>query len=105
MEISFTRTVEYSLMIDDDDHDGLAALDGILRDHQVDGDSLYERVQTVHGFDPQDVIVALVDRLPLYVEEMGDSYMTDGWDCDGLTDRWGGPCEDEPSDEPTLALM
>ncbi len=104
MEIYITRTTEYIVEIDDDDEEALSAINGMLDDNGVEGDSLYERVQTLFITDVQDALTALADsRL---ADVAGDSYTTDSWDADGLSDRWGGPVEsDQDNDEPTTTPL
>ena len=106
MEITFTRTTEYVIDIDDTDTDALAAINGMLVDAGVEGDSLYERVQTLFATDVQDALVALGESN--LSDVAGDSYVTDGWDCDGLSARWGGEWDDEDEsdrEEPTTAPL
>jgi len=106
MEITFTRTTEYVIEIDDTDADALAALQAILTGAGVEGGTLVEQVQNLHSFDPQDALTALaVSDLS---DVCGDSYVTDGWDCDGLSARWGGEWDDEDEsdrEEPTTAPL
>ena len=106
MEISFTRTTEYVIDIDDTDADALAELQRILTDAGVEGDNLYERVQTLFATDVQDALTALaVSDLS---DVAGDSWTTDSWDCDGLSARWGGEWDDSDEsdlEEPTTAPL
>ena len=106
MEITFTRTTEYVIEIDDTDTDALAAINGMLVDAGVEGDSLYERVQTLYTTDVQDALAALAASN--LVDVAGETWVTDGWDCDGLSARWGGEWDDEDEsdrEEPTTAPL
>lgn len=106
MEISFTRTTEYVIEIDDTDADALAELQAILTGTGVEGDNLVDQVQNLHSFDPQEALEMLaVSGLS---DVAGDSYVTDSWDCDGLSARWGGEWDDEDEsdhEEPTTAPL
>lgn len=106
MEISFTRTTEYVIEIDDTDADALAGLQAILTATGVEGSTLYGQVQTLHSFDPQDALTALAESV--LSDVAGDSYVTDSWDCDGLSARWGGEWDDEDEsdhEEPTTTPL
>jgi hypothetical protein len=103
MEITITRTTEYVIDVDDTDEETLAAIDGLLVDNGVEGDSLYERVQTLFTTDVQDALTALAAE---FADVAGDGYTTDSWDCDGLTARWGGELDDDDAqDEPITAPL
>jgi len=106
MEITFTRTTEYVIEIDDTDADALAGLQAILTAAGVEGSTLVDQVQNLHSFDPQDALTALAESA--LSDVAGDSYVTDGWDCDGLSARWGGEWDDEDEsdrEEPTTAPL
>jgi hypothetical protein len=99
MEINITRTIEYVIDVDDTDEEALAAINGLLVDNGVEGDSLYERVQTLFNTDVHDALAALCKSN--LVDVAADSYTTDSWDGDGLTTRWGGELDDDDAqDEP-----
>lgn len=105
MEITITRTIEYVIDVDDTDEEALAAVNGMLVDNGVEGDSLYERVQTLFTTDVHDALAALCESN--LADVAGDSYTTDSWDCDGLTVRWGGELDDDDAqdDEPITAPL
>jgi hypothetical protein len=93
MEIRFTRTTEYLIELDAEDTTGLAAVDGVLQAHGVEGDNLVDRLANVHAMDPQDPIMALIESG--YCECVDDSVMTDSWDADDLTAPWADTDDDD----------
>ena len=57
--------------------------------------------KNLNSYDPQDVLTALCESN--LADVAGDSYTVDYWDADDLPARWGGPGDDDESDdgEPT----
>jgi hypothetical protein len=103
MEIHFTRTTEYVIEVDPDDEEALSAVNSILVYAGVAGDSLYERLDTLFRYDDQNALSALSDSNMADIE--GETFVTDEVDADDLTDRWGGPEEDDSDDDDTEPLQ